>query len=167
LEGEEGLIDEEVTAVVVALVLVAGVMGASQLLASERVAEPFSEFGLLGPEMKIGGYPKTVLVNETLRLYLYLGNHEGRVMYYRVLAKLGDESTKVDEAKPAEAEILAEYEAILPHGQNTTIPISLSIKRPMNNARLIFEMWILDGEEFRYHGRWLQLWINVTAPRLP
>jgi uncharacterized membrane protein len=88
-------------------------------------------------------------------------------MYYRVLAKLGDEAAKVDEAKPAEAEILAEYEAILPHGQNMTIPISLSIKRPMNNARLIFEMWILDGEEFRYHGRWLQLWINVTAPRLP
>lgn len=161
------MIDEEVTAVIIAIILVAGIFGASQLLTQGRVVEPFSELGLLGPEMKIGDYPKTVLVNESFKLHLYIGNHEGRVMYYIIRAKLGDETTQVNDTTPAEAQLIAEYETILPHGHNKTIPITLSIGRPMRNGRLIFEMWTLEGREIRYHGRWLQLWMNVTAPKTP
>lgn len=161
------MIDEEVRAVVLAVALVAGVFAASQTLQSGRVVEPFSEIGLLGPGMKIGDYPKNVLVNETFRLYLYIGNHEGRVMYYTVLVKLGDEATLINETAYAEAQVIDEYEAILPHGHNKTIPIDLRISQPARNLRLIFELWSLEGGELRYHGRWLQLWMNVTAPKAP
>lgn len=161
------MIDEEVTAVVLAIIVVAGTFAASQALLAGRVVEPFSELGLLGPKMKIGDYPKAVLANDTFKLYLYVGNHEGRVMYYVVLAKLGDRATFINETVPADAPVIATYEVILPHGHNVTVPVELSIPEPKVNARLIFEMWVLDGGELKYHGRWVQLWVNVTAPAVP
>jgi len=74
----------------------------------------------------------------------------------------------INENVSANAPILDRYEIILPHGENITIPVSLKIQRPYRNARLIFEMWIYDpaSETLRYHGRWVQLWINVTAPTI-
>lgn len=162
------MLDEEVKAVVLAIIVVASVFAVAQAMRAGTVVEPFSALGLLGPKMKIGDYPKVVLVNETIRLYLYVGNYEGKVMYYVIYAKLGDRSTLINESIPADAPILAEYKTILPHGANTTIPIEISIDKPMENARLIFEMWILDpdSKELRYHGRWNQLWLNITTPEI-
>ena len=161
------MIDEEVSAAVLVILLVAGVIVFSQFFTS-RVVEPFSELGVLGPGMKIGDYPKTVLVNETFKLYLYIGNHEGHAVYYRVYIKTGSKGTFVNETVPADAPVVAFYEAILASGQNKTIPIELSLRKPMVNCRLIFEMWILNPEtrEFNYHGRWCQLWLNVTSPEI-
>lgn len=162
------MIDEEVAAVILAIIVVGGVFAFSQVFMAGRVVEPFSEFGVLGSRMKIGDYPRTVLVNDTFRLYLYVGNHEGRIMYYILYVKLGDKSTFINESVPADAPIIASYELILPSGENKTIPVDLSISRPMVNARLIFEMWVLDGDlKPRYHGRWLQLWLNVTGLPTP
>lgn len=160
------MIDEEVQAVILAILVVAGAFAASQLYLRGRVIEPFSELGLLGPKMKIGDYPKVVLVNETFRLYLYVGNHEGRTMYYVIYGKLGDNTTFVNETVPADAPVIATYEVLLTHGQNVTIPVELSLPEPKTNARLIFEMWFYNETtlEPQYHGRWVQLWLNVTAP---
>ncbi len=156
--------DEEVSAVVLAVVVVAGVFASSQFFLSNRAVEPFSELGVLGPEMKIGGYPKEIHVNEPLNLYLYLGNHEGRVMYYRVYVKLGDRSTVVNENVSAKADVVAMFEAVLAHNQNLTLPVSIVIGKPVLGGRLIFEMWVYDEgvKGFRYNGRWLQIWLNVT-----
>ena len=164
----EEMIDDEVKAVVMAIIIVAGALSIAQTLASERIPERFSALGLLGPDKKIGGYPKTVLVNQTINLYLFIDNHEGRTIYYIIYVKLGDKWTEVNENKSAEAPILYTYEVILPHGMNTTIPLSLKINQLMTNARLIFEMWIYDPTAGtpRYHGRWNQLWLNVTAPQI-
>ncbi|RLE67510.1 MAG: hypothetical protein DRJ43_07305 [Thermoprotei archaeon] len=170
MNGEVGIvIDDEVKAVVLAIVIVAGVFAIAQLISSGRVVEPFSALGLLGPRMKIGDYPKNVLVNQSINLYLFVDNHEGRVMYYVIYAKLGNRSTVINENVSANAPILDTYEVILPHGENMTIPVSLRITKPQKNARLIFEMWVYDPErdEVRYHGRWVQLWLNVTAPQMP
>ena len=166
MRGGGKLIDEEVKAVILAIIIVVGVFSIAQLIASGRVVEPFSAIGLLGPKMKIGDYPKNVLVNQTINLYLFIDNHEGHLMYYVIYAKLGNKSTMINENVSANAPILDRYEIILPHGENITIPVSLKIQRPYRNARLIFEMWIYDpvNETLRYHGRWVQLWINVTAP---
>ena len=163
------MIDDEVKAVVLAIIIVAGVFSVAQLMTAGRVVEPFSALGLLGPKMKIGDYPKNVLVNQTINLHLFVDNHEGHIMYYVIYAKLGNRSTIINENVSANAPILDTYEIILPHGENMTIPVSLSISKPQENARLIFEMWVYDPEDgkLRYHGRWVQLWINVTAPPTP
>lgn len=52
------VLNEEVLAVLAAIVLVAAVLAGVQVLNAGRVVEPFSELGLLGPEGKIGSYPK-------------------------------------------------------------------------------------------------------------
>ena len=163
------MIDEEVKAVILAIVIVAGVFAVAQLAMAGRTVEPFSALGLLGPKKKIGDYPKNVLVNQSINLYLYVDNHEGHVSYYKIYAKIGNKTTTINENQSATAPILASYDVILPHGWNTTIPVSLSINKPMKNARLIFEMWIYDPEirGFKYHGRWVQLWLNITAPPTP
>jgi len=161
------VIDDEVKGVVLAIVIVAGVFLIAHLISFGKVVEPFSALGLLGPKMKIGDYPKNVLVNQSINLYLFVENHEGRVMYYVIYAKLGNKSTVINENVSSDAPILKAYEVILPHGENTTIPIHLRIARPYSNARLIFEMWVYDPEKDKlsYHGRWVQLWLNVTAPK--
>ncbi len=161
------MIDEEARLAAVTLILATGVLIASQTLRPWGGTEQFSELGVLGPEMEIGDYPMSVHVNESFRLHLYLGNHEGRVMYYVTLIKLGEKSTSIDERNPAEGEVIAEYETILPHGHSETIPLDLTIPKPTENSKLIFELWILEEGRLRYHGRWLQLWINVTAPKTP
>ncbi|MCD6235469.1 MAG: DUF1616 domain-containing protein [Thaumarchaeota archaeon] len=163
------MIDDEVKAVVLAIIIVAGVFAVAQLATSGRVVEPFSALGLLGPEKKIGDYPKEVLANQTINLYLFVDNHEGRVMYYVIYAKLGNKSTVINENVSASAPILDTYEVILPHGENATIPVSIKIPKPYTNARLIFEMWVYDPENrsVSYYGRWVQLWLNVTSPQIP
>ena len=160
------MIDDEVKAIILAIVIVTGTLSIAQVAAYRRVSEHFSAMGLLGPGMKIGDYPRTVLVNQTISLYLFLDNHEGRTVYYIIYAKLGDRQTMISENRSAEAPILYTYEVILTHGMNTTIPLSLKFSKPMSNARLIFEMWVYDPETRmpRYHGRWNQLWLNITAP---
>ncbi|HRR54707.1 MAG TPA: hypothetical protein P5290_05120, partial [Candidatus Methanomethylicus sp.] len=76
------MIDEEARAVTLAIIAIIGVAAVSQAIVAGRVVEPFSALGTLGPNMKIGDYPKTVLVNETFRLYFYIENQEGRAMFY-------------------------------------------------------------------------------------
>ena len=84
--------DERIQAVLMIIVLAYGVLTVAPVILGDRVVEPFSELGILGPEMKLGDYPREVALGDSVDLYLYLGNHEGNLMYYRVLVKQGDQS---------------------------------------------------------------------------
>ena len=163
------IVSEEVMAVILAVVIVASVFAISQIFLAGRVVEPFSELGTLGPRKKIGDYPKTVFVGEKFRLWIYVGNHMGIPMYYRVVIKLGNRSTVISENRSADAPILMYFERIVPHNGTWLFPIDVSIDREGLNYRLIVELWIYNSTvgEFTYHGRWNQLWINVTKPEVP
>jgi len=156
-------------AVVLAVIVVVGAFTVSQPFLASQVGEPFSELAVLGPEMKIGGYPKEVVVGENFTLYLYVGNHKGKVMYYAVLVKLGDRTTLINETEPMDVPVIARYEVVLPHDGNWTRPITLSLGEPGLNLRLVFELWVYDGglHDFIYDVRWCQLWLNVTMPTTP
>jgi len=158
------VIEEEVGVVALAMTVASVALVISQVLVPRGVVEPFSEIGVLGPNMMVGDYPRTVSANGTLNLFVYLGNHEGRILYYVVHVKLGDEATLVDDATPADVPVVATYEAILANGQSCTIPVSITPGGPNGHARLIFELWVMgeDGMELEYHGRWLQVWIDIT-----
>jgi len=158
------MIDEEVGAVILTVIVASLALISPYLLMPRGVVETFSEIGVLGADMRIGDYPRTVATNEALNLCVYIGNHEGRIMYYVVRVKLGDEGTLVDDTTPAGVPVLATYEAILANGQNCTIPVSITLGRPNGHARLIFELWVVgeNGTELEYHGRWLQVWIDIT-----
>ncbi len=163
------VLDSEVLAVLAAIVVVSSVFAGVQLLAGDRVVEPFSELGLLGPEGRIGGYPRSVPAGVPFRLNVYVGNREGRSMYYRVLVKVGTREKAPNATAPLDAEPVAEVRAVLVHGSSKTVPVELAIAEPAANTRLVFELWAYDEEAggFRYRGLWNQLWINVTPLEVP
>jgi uncharacterized membrane protein len=154
---------------IVALVIIGFmvVVAVYPILAESRgVVEPFSELGILGPSMKLGDYPREVTMGQNLNLYIYVGNHEGNVEYYKVLAKIGDGNSNLTDTTALEAPLLASWDIILPNEGNSTIPIKLSIPTAGQNQRLVFELHRYDSSSssFVYHQRWTQLWMNVTAP---
>ena len=159
--------DEKVKVALVAILLVYAGLVISPILLGDRVVEPFSELGILGPNMKLGDYPREVAVSEAFPLYLYLGNHEGALSYYMVLAKVGDRGMNVSESEPYGGLTLARYEYFLLDKTNVTTPISLSVSEPGLNRRLVFELYRYDSERggLVYQGNWVQLWLNVTATR--
>jgi len=166
MESEGLIVDEQVMAVVLAVLVIVGVFAGSQTFFAGRVVESFSELGVLGPKMKIGDYPRELIVDESFTLYLYVGNHEGRVMYYALLVKLGDRTTSISDGEPMDVSVFARYEIVLLDGKNWTRPVTLSVEEPGVNYRLVFELWTYNEgvRDFVYHGRWCQLWLNVTKP---
>ena len=161
--GRKSLIlDEEVWAVILAIIVVGGVFAVSQAYLSGRVVEPFSELGLLGRNMKIGDYPRNLIVGDNATFYVYVGNHMGRPMYYVVEVKLGNRSTAID---PSPLEPIYVYERILMHNETWIFRVDLPVERAGLNQRIIVELWIYNESigELQYHGRWTQLWINVTS----
>jgi len=169
VEGEGLIVDEQVMAVLLAVLVVVGAFAGSQTFFPDRIVEPFSELGILGPEAKIGDYPRELIVREPFTLYLYVGNHEGRVMYYAVLVKLGNRTTSISNEEPMDVPVFARYGVVLLDGKNWTRPVTLSVEEPGVNYKLVFELWAYNEgvRDFVYHGRWCQLWLNVTKPAVP
>jgi len=159
------VLDEEVLAVIAALVLVSSVFALVQVFNAGRVVEPFSELGLLGPGGKISDYPREVEAGVPFRLNVYVGNHEGKTVYYRVLAKLGDNSSVINGTVPLAAEPILDVRAVLSHNSSRVIPVNVTLYEPAVRLRLVFEMWVYNESAggFSYYGRWNQLWLNVTA----
>jgi len=154
---------EEVWAVMLAVILIGAVFAASQTFFAGRVVEPFSELGILGPNMKIGDYPREVVAGETAKLYIYVGNHMGKPVYYIVMIKLGDNKTRID---PAPLEPIMKLERTLLHSGTWISPINITLTEAGLNQRIVFELWTYNeaSNKIEYHQRWGQIWINVTAP---
>lgn len=159
------VLDEEVLAVLLAILLVSSVFAIAQFYNAGR-GEAFSELGLLGPEGKIGDYPKEVLAGTPFKLNIYIGNHEWKAVYYRILVKVGTINSTINGTTPMLAPPIMEFRKVLMHNSSVLIPANITLYEEMQNARLVFEMWILNetSGNFEYYGRWNQLWLNVTKP---
>lgn len=160
------IFDEEVMAVLTAIIIVAIVFAGVQILNAGRVIEPFSELGLLGPEGKIGGYPRQITAGIPFKLNVYIGNREGKTVYYKVLIKIGDRESIINSTTPLNVESIMELKTILSHNSTIIIPIEITLYESKNNVRLVFEMWIYNETtgKFNYYNRWNQLWLNITKP---
>jgi uncharacterized membrane protein len=126
--------------------------------------EKFSELGVLGPNQTIGGYPTRVVVGHSFLLYGFVGNHEGIAENYRLLVKLGNQSTPVTNATYAVAPLLATFWRIIDSNQNWLFPMNLTISQAGVYTKLIFELWYynLSNSSFAYKGLWNQILMNVT-----
>ena len=127
--------------------------------------EPFSELGVLGPGQVIGGYPTTVTAGQQFTLYVYVGNHEGSVGYYQVIAKEGNQATVISNSTAANLPPVMSHSLVLGDNSSTTFPLTISMSTTGLNQRLIFELWMFNSTttSFSYTGLWAQLWINVTS----
>jgi uncharacterized membrane protein len=158
--------DEKVTYATMAVILILGLLMAIPPILPQRVVEPFSELGILGPNLKLGDYPNEVPLDASINLYLYHGNHEGQVQYYRTKIKVADQAINISETIEYPSPEIASYDLVLMNGINQTTPITLTLQEPGINQRIIFELHKLDSEtgKFTYSGIWVQLWLNVTRP---
>ncbi|MBT3284667.1 DUF1616 domain-containing protein [Candidatus Bathyarchaeota archaeon] len=158
------MIDEALKTVIVGLLLVIAGFTVFQTFFADRLVEPFSELGILGPNMKIGDYPRELAVGEDFDLFLYMRNHMGSPQMYRVYVKLGDRGLNVSDTLAYPAPVVTSYQYSLGDKQNVTLPITLNVPEAGVNSRLVFEMHRFDVEvgEFVYHERWNQLWLNMT-----
>jgi len=160
------IFDEEVLAVITAIIIVATIFTAAQIINSGRVTEPFSALGLLNKNAKIGDYPREVVAGTPFQLNVYIENHEGKTMYYKILVKLGNKTSIINETTPLNTQPILELRTILPHNTSIIIPVNITIYQPTTNLRLVFEMWIFNEttQTFTYYNRWNQLWLNITKP---
>ncbi|MFH2112169.1 MAG: DUF1616 domain-containing protein [Candidatus Bathyarchaeota archaeon] len=159
-------IDEKIQGAVILALLAYAALTVAPIILGDRIVEPFSELGVLGPGMKLGGYPREVEAGEDMSLYLYLGNHERRPTYYQVQVKLGDRSMNVSDSESYPGAVLSSYRHVLDNEANYTRSIVISVKEPGLNRRLVFELQKYSPDEgrFVYDGVWVQLWLNVTEP---
>ena len=159
------MIDDDLRVAAAGVIVLVLVFNVSGYYLAGRNAEPFSELGVLGPNQKIADYPSSVLAGQNFTLYLYVGNHEGRVMYYDVLVKLGDRSNAVQNASLAVPPI-ASYGMVLRDNQTYLSPVTFSLGRNGTNVRLVFELWAFEtnSSAFAYDLRSTWIYLNVTGP---
>ncbi|MDG6898414.1 MAG: DUF1616 domain-containing protein [Nitrososphaerota archaeon] len=160
------MIDDDVKVAAVGIIILIAVFNVSGYYLANRNVEPFSELGLLGPTQKISGYPSSVFTGQNFSLYYYVGNHEGDVMYYQVLVKLGTRAN-ANQSVPLQAPAMETYGLVLLNNQNVTTPVTLSLDHNGTNVRLVFELWYYQANTSSfafYTSNWLYL--NVTGPSL-
>ena len=161
-------LDDEVLAVITAIVVVASVFAIAQIL-RPAVAEPFTAIGLLNQDCKIGDYPDVAVEGENLTLCIFVDNHMGYPIYYRVIYKLGTNQTLPTNQTPSTEEPLMEWEGILAHGENATFNVNVPVVGPAGRRALIFELWTYspEHEAWVYTGRWVHLYVEVAEAPFP
>lgn len=154
---------DQVCAAILGIILIVAVFVAAQYFLAGRTGETFSELGILGPQMRLGDYPKDVVAGDAVNLYVYIGNQMGRPVYYTVMIKIGDNNTSVN---PAPIEPNMKLERILLQNENWTSPVNIKLAQAGLNQRIIFELWTFNEttNNVDYSQIWGQVWLNVTAP---
>lgn len=157
------IIDEEVLAVLTALVIVGSVLSIAMLI--PRKPEPFLAIGLLNEKGYIGDYPTTIVAGEPVRLNVFLANYLGRVALLQVRVKLGSRGWIPSNSTPLDAPALQNITVVLEDGKNLTVPVTLKISEPGINRAIVFELWMFNTTSgtWVYTGRWNHLYVNVTA----
>lgn len=161
VEGGSLIFSGEVWAVVVAVIVLVSIFAYTEVWYARNVIEPFSEFGILGPDMTIGDYPSNITVGETIHLNIYVANHMGKPTHYVVKVKLRDKEADLD---PAPGSANATFEHILLYREERITPFNMTIEKLGLNQRLIFELWLYNAtsNQVEYHDRWGWIWLNVT-----
>ena len=166
------LLDEEVFAVLLAIVVVGSVFAIAQVV-RPKVIEPFTAIGLLNEECKIGEYPKEVFVGQNVTLCIFLDNHEGYPLLMKVKYKIGVSEELPTNTTPSPRPTIKEFEAVLDDGENVTmlvkVPITVNEGFVGKRVALIFELWIydVDKHEWVYSGRWNHLYVKVLEAPIP
>lgn len=145
------LFDEEVAAVFAAVIVVAVAFAvASQF----KPLEPFTALGLLGPGGKIGDYPTNVSKGEVVTLYIYVFNHMGHPVWFRVVGRYVDSP----EAAPSPSGFYVR-EFFLGHNESAILPVRFVV-----NSSGVFkaELWMYQPDgTLIYTNRSVYIWIKA------
>ncbi|WP_244263091.1 DUF1616 domain-containing protein [Saccharolobus islandicus] len=154
------MIEDEVLGFIMAVIVVTAVVAVT--LAFFNPGNNYTVIGLLGINGKIGDYPSNLKVNQSVTLYLFIYNHEGKAMYYVIYEKLGNYSTVLNSTYPGyNLPVLNVYQVIVGNDENVTLPVVIKIPYPIIDGKVFFVLYYYNGSEV-YSGEWLQLILNVT-----
>jgi uncharacterized membrane protein len=165
------LLDEEVFAVIIAIMIIGSIFAAAQQF--NRETEHFNAIGLLNEKCKIGDYPDFVLIGENITLCIYIFNYMGEPEAYKIIYRFGNVSTLPTNTTPSKAPALWSRVIVLNNNESillkTSFPIPNNPKLVGKNATLIFELWMYDTKNNRwvYTGRWVHLHVKVKGVPLP
>lgn len=165
------ILDQEVFAVLVAISVIASIVGVAMILRPDT-PEPFSVIALLNEDCKLGDLPRTITANSSLKLCIFLSNNMGKPIYYKVVYRIGDRMSIPSKENPSNAPVLSEWFVVLDNKANITIPINVRVMvdPPLpSNASLIFELWRYDTStsSWVYTGLWVHHFVTVTVPIVP
>ncbi len=154
------LFDQEVQAVIAAIVVVAVVFSAARVIAPSN-PEPFSAIGLLGEKGKIGDYPKEVVAGDRVKLYIYLHNHMGHTCLYRIDYKIDRNAT----LNPSPSPTISSIYVLLKDNETVLIPFT-TVVNETGKLRLVWELYIYTPENntFTYTKEWVHLWVYSRQP---
>jgi len=155
--------DQEQLLLLIAVSISVGVILGYNLLMPVEKSQGFVEFAIVGEDMNIGSSKKDI-VNDNLRLNIFIANMQGRDGQYVVLTKLGDLSTEIDRNRASEAQELLRTRMDVKNGERRTMPIDISIERELvSGNRLILELWVQNeiSKEIEYTGKFLYLWLDA------
>ena len=154
---------EQVCAAILGLTIIIALVATVPFFLPKSSSEQFSELGVLGPNMKIGDYPKQVVAGQPASFFVYVGNQMGQPMYYEVMVKLGDNHTATN---PAPIDPVQVFIRVVPFNGTWTFPLNVTLTQVGLNKRILFELWIYNQtlSQMQYTERWGQVWLNVTAP---
>lgn len=161
------ILDDEVFAVIIAITIVASALAAAQILVTGS-GEPFIALGLLDGSCMIGNYPSRVPNGSYVDLCIFVYNHMGKPIYYKVIYRIGSPSDLPTNTTPSKAPAIMEWRGALKDGGETKfrvrIPVYIYGSSGMN-ATLIFEAWIYSTEKggWIYSGVWNHLHVFVNA----
>lgn len=161
------ILDDEVLAVILALVVVGSVFGVAQIM-RPRVTEPFTALGLLNEDLKIGDYPTKIVAGQNITLGIFVHNYMGYPVYYKVVFKIGSNTTLPTNSTESPMPPIKSWSGFLDHDQNATFLINIQVDEPGRKA-LIFELWTYDPETdaWVYTGRWNHLYVDVVEAPIP
>ncbi len=164
------LLNEEVFAVILAIVVIGSVFSIAMILRPENL-EPFTAIGLLNEYCKIGDYPKKVFNGNNITLCIFVDNHLDHVALFEIRYKISDQYHIPTNTTPSPNTTLLKWDVLLDKYSNTTfkvvVPVNVSL---INSSRvaLVFELWVLDPSTHNwvYTGRWVHLYIWVLESPL-
>jgi len=164
---EEVILDEEVFAVILALTIIASSLGIA--LTWRASGEAFTAIGLLDESCKIGVYPRTVAVNQSLTLCIYIYNHMGKPVAYQVFYKVAVNASQLSNATaPSPARPLGKWLGALNNDEEAKFLVSVKVPGGMElvgkNISIVFELWLFNTStgSWMYSGRWTHLWVRVV-----
>jgi uncharacterized membrane protein len=167
---KDGSRADHLISVVIALVILAGVILTVYLIAVPKEEEHFTEFFILGENMKVSDYPDLIIAGQNYPLYIGVGNHEYRNTNYTIETWLVH--TEFDNVTNTSHLIAMDpsenLSFILAHNETRIIPYNLSVNETAYNRVefLLFKDNVYDtnltgSNRINASYRELHLWITV------
>ena len=155
------LFNEEVLAVLAAIVVVFLVFLSFYPAISRYAIEPYAAIAFLGPNGTITGYPSIVYPGEPINVSVYVYNGMGKPVWFIVYLYITNASLT---EPPLNATPIMTLQRIVLNNETWIQGITLSINRT-GDYRVFATLWMYDPNnlELKYLNTYVYLTLNVTG----